>query len=88
MDFGFWNNQLTFSVDWFLKKTNGMIIDMPIPSYVGEQRPLANVGDMKNSGWEFELGYKWNISDARFAVKANAAYLKNELENLTPDQLR
>ncbi|MBQ1760353.1 MAG: SusC/RagA family TonB-linked outer membrane protein, partial [Prevotella sp.] len=79
LDFGFWNNQLTFTVDYFMKKTNGMIIDMPIPSYVGEQRPLANVGDMKNSGWEFELGYKWNISDARFAVKANAAYLKNKL---------
>ena len=85
VDFGFWNNQLTFSVDWFQKKTNGMIIDMPIPSYVGEQRPLANVGDMKNSGWEFEMGYKWNISDARFAVKANAAYLKNELTNLGND---
>ena len=85
IDFGFWNNQLTFSVDYYLKKTNGMIIDMPIPSYVGEQRPLANVGDMENSGWEFELGYKWNISDARFAVKANAAYLKNELKNLGND---
>ena len=82
LDFGFWNNQLTFTIDYFMKKTNGMIIDMPIPSYVGEQRPLANVGDMKNSGWEFELGYKWNISDARFAVKANAAYLKNKLTNI------
>ena len=62
-----------------------MIIEMPIPSYVGEQRPLANVGDMENSGWEFELGYKWNISDAHFAIKGNAAYLKNELKNLGND---
>ena len=85
LDFGFWNNKLTFSVDYYIKKTNGMIIDMPIPSYVGEQRPLANVGDMENSGWEFELGYKWNIADARFAVKANASYLKNELKNLGND---
>ncbi|MBO4316538.1 MAG: TonB-dependent receptor, partial [Prevotella sp.] len=82
IDLGLWNNQLTFTVDYFLKKTNGMIIDMPIPSYVGEQRPLANVGDMENSGWEFELAYKWNISDAHFAVKGNAAYLKNKLKNL------
>ena len=82
LDLGFWNNKLTFTVDYFIKKTNGMIIEMPIPSYVGEKRPLANVGDMKNSGWEFELGYKWNISDARFAVKGNASYLKNELTNL------
>ena len=82
LDLGLWNNKLTFSVDYYVKKTNGMIIEMPIPSYVGEARPLANVGDMENSGWEFELGYKWNISDATFAVKGNAAYLKNELKNL------
>ena len=85
LDFGFWNNKLTFSVDYYIKKTNGMIIDMPIPSYVGEQRPLANVGDMENSGWEFELGYKWNLGDAHFAVKGNAAYLKNELTNIGND---
>ena len=85
LDFGFWNNQLTFSVDYYIKKTNGMIIEMPIPSYVGEARPLANVGDMENSGWEFELGYKWNIADAHFAIKGNASYLKNKLKNLGND---
>ena len=85
LDFGFFNNALTFSVDYYIKKTNGMIIEMPIPSYVGEARPLANVGDMENSGWEFELGYKWNIADARFAVRGNASYLKNKLKNLGND---
>lgn len=85
LDFGFFNNALTFTVDYFIKKTNGMIIDMPIPSYVGERRPLANVGDMENSGVEFELGYKWNIGDANFAIKGNASYLHNELKNLGND---
>jgi TonB-linked SusC/RagA family outer membrane protein len=85
LDFGFWNNKLTFSVDYYIKKTNGMIIEMPIPSYVGEARPLANVGDMENSGVEFELGYKWNIADAHFAIKGNASYLKNKLKNLGND---
>ena len=85
LDLGFFNNALTFSVDYFIKKTNGMIIEMPIPSYVGEARPLANVGDMENSGVEFELGYKWNIRDARFAVKGNASYLHNKLKNLGND---
>ena len=85
LDFGFWNNKLTFSVDYYIKNTNGMIIEMPIPSYVGEARPLANVGDMRNSGWEFELGYKWNVADAHFAIKGNASYLKNELKNLGND---
>lgn len=85
VDLGFWNQALTFTVDYYIKKTNGMIIDMPIPSYVGEWAPLANVGDMKNSGWEFELAYKGNINDLRYSVKGNATYLKNTLNNIGND---
>lgn len=82
MDFGFLNNALTFSVDYYIKKTNGMLMANPVPDYISVVKPTANVGEMKNSGFEFELGYKWNIADAKFAVKANAAYLKNELVKL------
>ena len=79
LDFAFFNSALTFTVDYFKKKTNGMLMTMSIPSYVGEAKPIGNVGDMENSGLEFELGYKWNVADARFAVKGNASYLKNKL---------
>lgn len=82
LDLGFFSNALTFTVDYFVKKTNGMIIPMPIPSYVGESSPLGNVGDMENSGWEFELGYKGHVGDFKYGVKANASYLHNELKNL------
>ena len=82
LDFGFFNNALTFSIDYYIKKTNGMLIEMPIPSYVGESKPIGNVGDMENKGFEMELGYKWNIGDARFAIKGNATYTKNTLKNL------
>ena len=82
IDFGFLNNKVTFTVDYFKKKTNGMLKDMNIPSYVGESKPIGNVGDMENSGVEFELGYKFNIKDAKFQIKANASYLKNELIRL------
>jgi TonB-linked SusC/RagA family outer membrane protein len=82
IDFGFLNNKITFTIDYFKKKTNGMLKDMNIPSYVGESKPIGNVGDMENSGVEFELGYKFNIKDAKFQIKANASYLKNELIRL------
>lgn len=82
LDLGFFNSALTFTVDYFIKKTNGMIIAMPIPSYVGESSPLANVGDMKNSGWEFEIGYKGHVGDFRYSARGNASYLHNELTNL------
>ena len=82
LDFGFFQSALTFSVDYYIKKTKGMLMYNPIPDYVSLRKPWANVGEMKNSGVEFELGYKWRVADAKFAVKANAAYLKNELVNL------
>ncbi len=82
LDLGFWNNQLTFTVDYYVKKTNGMLIEMPIPSYVGESKPIGNAGDMQNKGIELELGYKWSVGDARFAVKGNATYTKTTLKNL------
>lgn len=85
VDFGFFQNALTFTADYYIKKTNGMIIDMPIPSYVGEQAPLANVGDMENSGWEFELGYRGHVGALNYSVKGNATYLKNTLKNIGND---
>ena len=39
LDFSFLDSALTFSVDYYEKNTNGMIIEMPIPSYVGETKP-------------------------------------------------
>ncbi len=79
LDFGFFNNKLTFSVDYYYKKTNGMLMEMNIPSYVGESKPLGNVGKMENSGVEFDLGWKYSRGDFDFYVKGNLSYLKNKL---------
>ncbi len=82
LDFGFFGNALTFTVDYFYKKTNGMLKEMAVPSYLGESKPWGNVGSMKNEGVEFELGYKFRKNDWSFGVQANLSYLKNELINL------
>ncbi len=82
IDLGFMHDAITLSVDYFNKKTNGMIITMPIPSYVGETKPLGNVGDMENKGVEIELGYKGHVSDFHYSLKGNVSYLKNKLKNL------
>lgn len=82
VDFGFLGNALTLTVDYYKKKTNGMLKTMAIPSYLGESLPWGNVGSMENSGVEFELGYKYARKDFRFGVNANVSYLKNKLINL------
>jgi len=79
---GFFKNSLTFGFDYFKKKTNGMLMDQPIPAYVGKGAPIANAGDMENWGLEFETTYKMKVRDFHFNIGANASYLQNKLIKL------
>lgn len=85
-DIGFetylFKSALTFSFDYFKKATNGMLMEQPIPSYVGQSSPIANVGDMENWGLEFEASWKQTIGDFKYRVSANASYLRNKLIKL------
>jgi len=82
LDFAFLRNSLTFSVDYYKKKTNGMLKPMNVPSYLGNHKPWGNVGDMENSGVEFDLGYRFEAGDWSFRTSANLSYLKNKLIKL------
>jgi TonB-linked SusC/RagA family outer membrane protein len=79
IDFVLLKGSLTFSFDWFTKRTEGMLANMPIPRYVGLNAPVYNIGVMDNWGLEFDLGYKINISGVNVSAKANASYVKNTL---------
>lgn len=81
LDFGFFNNALTFTADYYVKRTNGMLIEMPIPNYVGESKPWGNVGEMENKGVELEFAYRFKVSDFSARIAGNASYLKNKLIN-------
>jgi TonB-linked SusC/RagA family outer membrane protein len=84
-DTRFLNSALSFGFDYFKKTTNGMLIDQPIPGYVGKGAPIANAGDMENSGLEFEFGYRGSAGDFSYNISANATYLKNKLINMGND---
>ncbi|SFE55248.1 SusC/RagA family TonB-linked outer membrane protein [Sunxiuqinia elliptica] len=84
-DTRFFDSALSFGFDYFKKTTNGMLIDQPIPGYVGKGAPIANAGDMENSGLEFELGYRGSAGDFSYSISANATYLKNKLIDMGND---
>ncbi|GAO28813.1 TonB-dependent receptor [Geofilum rubicundum JCM 15548] len=78
----FFRSALTLGFDYFKKTTSGMLMNQPIPQYVGKGAPVANVGDMENSGFEFELGFKNSIGDFTYYINGNASLLSNKLINL------
>ena len=81
LDFGFFGNSLQFTADYFYKRTDGMLIEMPVPTYLGESKPWGNVGSMSNSGVELDLNYRYSIGDFNFSIGANASYIKTLLIN-------
>lgn len=87
LDFGFLQNKITFTVDWFLKETDGMLMTMSLPQYVGESIPVGNVGKMRNWGLEFDLGYHQTFfNELSVNVGLNASYLKNKLVSYGNEQ--
>ena len=78
-DLGFFNNALTLGIDLYNKTTEGMLLQVPTPAYVGESSPWGNGGKMVNRGVELEASYKWGIGDWNFRLGGNATYLYNRL---------
>ncbi|MBE8725430.1 SusC/RagA family TonB-linked outer membrane protein [Flavobacterium hungaricum] len=73
-------NDFTLALDYYKKRTTGILRNVVIPGYVGVvDAPSANIADMDNSGFEIEVGYKKRLGDFNLGVNANMAYLKNEI---------
>ena len=85
LDFGFLGNRLTATVDYYNKKTEGMLLALPVPSYSGESAPTGNLGDMVNQGVELELSWRDSAGDFNYFINANATYNQNRLTYLGDD---
>ena len=84
LDARFLNNRLSFTFDWFRKETRDLLVSYsPTPEY-GVSRVTSNAGNVLNSGYEAELGWKDTIGDFSYGINANFSYLKNKVTYLLP----
>ncbi len=80
IDTRFFNDRLTFSLDWYDKTTKNLIVTGANLSYsAGNSASPLNGGEIKNTGWEFDLGYRDHIGDFNYAVSANLSSVNNEV---------
>jgi TonB-linked SusC/RagA family outer membrane protein len=80
-------NDFTLTVEWYNKKTDGILQDIRLPGYVGAlSSPRGNVAAMKNTGVEFELGYSKKIGDVNISVNGNLSTLKNTVTSVGQDR--
>lgn len=89
MDLGLWNDKLVFALEWYDAKTSDMLMkDVRIPSNSGfYTKAYANVGSMRNRGWEFNINTNHLIqAGKKFWVDLNATFANNKNEILTMDE--
>ena len=77
-----WGNKMSFSIDYYKKRTDGILLALPLPVVTGFASSTQNAGIMDNYGWEFALGYRNNSNKFQYSFNANLAINKNEVIDL------
>lgn len=88
LEFGFFNNRIFGSVEYYKRQSKDLLFDVPLPTSSGFDSFPDNIGDMENSGIEVDLSA--NIIDKqnfRWKFNINAATLKNEITRLPQEEL-
>jgi len=71
---------LSISIDYFDKKTKGILQQRPVPGYVGVvNNPVANIANLTNKGLEVSLGYNKQSGDWTYGASGNVSYVKNNI---------
>ena len=82
IDFGFLNNRITGEIDYYQKKTNGLLLNVNIPASTGYTTQVKNVGKLENSGFEFVLNTQNLVGEFKWTTNLNMAINKGEVTDI------
>ena len=94
-EFGFLDNRLMITADYFDKITEDILVRLPIPNIMGGiTAPFENIGEMTNKGFELSITYNNGIRDRDrlgYMINANLTNVTNQVTKFrggdSPDQL-
>lgn len=82
VDFGFFKNKLSGTIDFFLRDTKDMILATPVPMYAGFWRPRTNAGSVRNTGVEIALDHSNQVNDFVYNLGFNITWIKNKITSI------
>jgi TonB-linked SusC/RagA family outer membrane protein len=78
-EIGVLDNRLSTEIDYYNRTTDGILIDVPIPAYIGStSNPIVNAATVQNQGWDFTLNWR-DGKRFKYNFSANAATLQNKV---------
>jgi len=91
-DFGidarFFKDKLSVAIDYFDKRTGGLLVNTTPVMETGLNSVTLNAGNVLNQGVELELSWRDQIGDLRYSISGNISTLKNRVTYLDPSITR
>ena len=86
LDYGIFEGRISGSLNYFIKDTRDLLLNLPLPKSSGYSSILKNVGSMRNKGFEFEIDSR-NIVQENFTWRStlNFSMVENEVTDLGGD---
>ncbi|MDR3651758.1 MAG: TonB-dependent receptor [Paludibacter sp.] len=83
LDFGFFNQALSGSFDYYIKQTKDILVEPPYIAALGEGGyEWMNGASMENRGMEFSLDYKGKTGALSYEVSGNISGYRNKITSL------
>ncbi len=82
-DLGFFKNRISLTIDGFIKRTQDVLLAIPISANVGVKTPYQNAGSIENKGVEITINTN-NINKKHFnwTTDFNISVYKNKITSL------
>lgn len=79
IDFGFFDNRITGSFDYYVRNSDQLLLENPVSYVTGFNGGIVNLGEVENSGIELELRTR-NIANDRFRWNSSLIVSTNKNE--------
>ncbi|RYY52797.1 MAG: TonB-dependent receptor [Chitinophagaceae bacterium] len=74
------NGKISFGFDYYKRITRDMLLPVQLPAIAGFTTTFTNIGKVENTGYEFTLGYKTNLSrDISVFANGNISFNNNKV---------
>jgi TonB-linked SusC/RagA family outer membrane protein len=85
VDIGFFKRRINLTVERFYSRNTDLLLNVNVPNVTGFSTALQNIGEVKNTGWEFVLNTV-NVSARKFewSTDFNLSTYRNKVVRLGP----
>ncbi len=82
IDFGLFNNRLTGELDYYTKKTDGLLLEVNVPATTGYTNMTKNLGKLTNKGFELLMNSINTTGTFRWTTSLNLASNKGKVNDI------